>query len=302
MIETVLRAEESSFVWIDVTDPSREELDELAERYGLHSTSVQDCLDPEHLPKHERIGPVVFVIVRSYDEAAPGTAESTRDLTRKLAIFAGDGFVLSIHRKPQPYLTEIKHRLPAALPAEDAAYSLLPLLIVSAVETFWQPLEEAEEAVGKHEETIFASRDVRRVVREVYLLKRRVTVIRWMARHTMEVIQRLRSPERSAPLLQDAREEAESLYFAADELLEDVNSLLNMQLSLSAHQTNHVIRILTLFSVFFMPLTFIVGVYGMNFEHMPELKWRFGYAGAWGVMIATTVGIYTWFRRKGWLK
>jgi len=303
MIETVFAPPARPFTWIDATDPSREELDDLVRRYGLHETSVQDSLEPEHLPKYERIGGVTFVIVRAFDERAEHGAESTRELTRKLAIFAGDGFVLTIHRKEQAYLNEAKKQLGEALPAGEPAASLVPLLVSAAVDSYWPTLDASEEAVGTHEAKVFAHRDITHVVREVYLIKRRVTVIRWMARHTLDVIQRLKaSSDRAAPLLQDARENAESLYFGADELLEDVNSLINMQLSLAAHETNHVMRVLTLFSVFFMPLTFIVGVYGMNFEHMPELTWRYGYGGVLLVMLATTAGIYYWFRRKGWLR
>ena len=92
--------------------------------------------------------------------------------------------------------------------------------------------------------------------------------------------------------MQDLRENAESMHFYADELLEDVNNLLNMQLALAAHRTNEVVQVLTVFSAFFLPLTFIVGVYGMNFEHMPELPHRLGYPAVWVVMIAVSLAIW----------
>jgi magnesium transporter len=88
----------------------------------------------------------------------------------------------------------------------------------------------------------------------------------------------------------------------ADELVEDVNNLLSIQLALASHRTNEVVRVLTVFSVFFLPLTFIVGVYGMNFKYMPELSERWGYPAVLAGMAVVTVAIYIWFRRRGWLR
>jgi magnesium transporter len=84
-------------------------------------------------------------------------------------------------------------------------------------------------------------------------------------------------------------------------VLDDVNNLMNLYMSLSAKRTNEVMRVLTVFSVFFMPLTFIVGVYGMNFKFMPELSWRLGYPLVMIFMAIVTIIIYFWFKRKRWL-
>ena len=86
-----------------------------------------------------------------------------------------------------------------------------------------------------------------------------------------------------------------------DQINEQINNLLSLYLSISAQRTNEVIRVLTIFSVFFMPLTFIVGIYGMNFKVMPEIDWQYGYAYAIVLMVAVTIAIYSWFKRKGWL-
>jgi magnesium transporter len=137
----------------------------------------------------------------------------------------------------------------------------------------------------------------------MYLIKRRVSLTKRLLWHTISVGNRF-SPgqDRNMPLMQDLRENAESMHFYADELLEDVNNLLHMQLSLAAHRTNEVVQVLTVFSAFFLPLTFIVGVYGMNFEHMPELPQAWGYPAVWAVMIGVSAAIWLWFRRRGWLK
>ena len=85
------------------------------------------------------------------------------------------------------------------------------------------------------------------------------------------------------------------------QVLEDVNNLMNLYISYSAQRTNDVMRVLTIFSAFFLPLTFIVGVYGMNFEFMPELSKKWGYPAVLLLMAAVTIGIFTWFKKRKWL-
>jgi magnesium transporter len=86
-----------------------------------------------------------------------------------------------------------------------------------------------------------------------------------------------------------------------DVLSDNINHLLNVYFSAASQRTNEIIRVLTIFSVFFLPLTFIVGVYGMNFDFMPELRWRLGYPGVLLLMAAVTIVIFLWFKRRKWL-
>ena len=112
--------------------------------------------------------------------------------------------------------------------------------------------------------------------------------MRRMLSHTLDAVQQLvPGSEPTAPLFRDVRENTESMHFYADELLDDVNTLLNIQLALASHRTGEVMRVLTVFSVFFLPLTFIVGIYGMNFHYMPELRERWGYPA---VLVADGAG------------
>jgi len=117
------------------------------------------------------------------------------------------------------------------------------------------------------------------------------------------VIQKFSGPqERSSPIIQDLREAAESYQFYADQLLDEAQNLIAMHLAVASHRTNEVMRVLTVFSAFFLPLTFIVGVYGMNFRYMPELEKRWGYPLLLAVMLTVSLTIFVWFRRRGWLK
>jgi magnesium transporter len=307
---TVLRRTEPPFVWLDVVHPTEVELQEIAAEYGLHATSVQDSLDPEHLPKYERIGATTFVIVRAIDTAAGPRASTVQELTRKVAIFFGPGFFITIHRTPQPFLAALEREYTAGDPSPATIGNgelLLPQLLIDlingAVGTYGAPLEAAENVIDELEGLVFGESEHAVPLRAMYFERRRVALMKRMLRHTLDVIQKLvPAGEQAAPLYQDLRENAESMHVYADELLEDVNNLLGVQIALASHRTNEVVRVLTVFSVFFLPLTFIVGIYGMNFEFMPELRHRLGYPAVWGLMIAVTAAIYTWFRHRGWLR
>jgi magnesium transporter len=311
---TVYRCAEPPFTWVDVCDPTREELRELAGRYGLHPTSVEDCLDPRHLPKYEPIAHYVFMIVRGWDERAPNTAVTLPDATRKLALFLGPDFLITVHRSDQPYITAVREQWAsgAALrPGEPLAGNgggaAIPRIVLDlfhgVIDTFAPPLEEGAQKAEEFEGTIFECTDIVSLLREIYVVKRRVLLVRRMLWHFRNVLQRLvPATEAAAPLLQDLREDGENLYAYSHALIEEIDSLLNIHLAVASHRTNEVVRILTLFSAFFLPLTFIVGVYGMNFHFMPELAWHYGYPAVWGGMLLTVLGIYLWFRRRGWLK
>jgi magnesium transporter len=313
-IRTVVEKAEPRFVWLDVVDPNPDELAELVKDFGLHPLAVNDCLDPEHLPKYETFENHFFVILRAVDESAPRTADTVQALTRKIALFHGPSFLITIHRKDQPWLTALQKRCLVGLPTKHASRSegiqahLLAQLFNAALDTYQGPLETIEGRLDQYDTKVFEGRDepgpgFRAELREIHLMRRQVTLCKRLLWRTVDVTQRMvPGAGRAATLFRDVQENAESYHFYADELLDDVNSLLSVQLALASHRTSEVMRVLTVFSVFFLPLTFIVGVYGMNFEFMPELRERWGYPAVLVFMAIVTLLIHRWFRRSGWLK
>ncbi len=313
-IRTVVEKTEPRFVWLDAVEPTPDELAELAADYGLHPLAVKDCLDPEHLPKHEVFENHTFVILRAVDDSPARTADTVQALTRKIAVFYGPAFLITIHRKDQAWLTALHQRCLVGLPSRHATRSegiqahLLAQLFNAALDTFQRPLETIETRLDQFDGKVFEGRDepgatFRGDLREIHLLRRQVTLSKRLLWRTVDVTQRMvPAAGRAATLFRDVQENAESYHFYADELLDDVNTLLSVQLALASHRTSEVVRVLTVFSVFFLPLTFIVGVYGMNFDFMPELRERWGYPGVLVFMVLVTMLIYVWFRGRGWLR
>jgi magnesium transporter len=314
-LQTVVRRADPTFVWEDVVDPTQDELSQLAQRYDLQPTSLNDCLDPEHLPKFEQFERYAFAIIRVFDERSGPSCTTVQELTRKIAIFYGPTFLLTVHRREQAWLTalldKVRHetQTKAVRQGRDGLQaSLLTQLLNAALDSYLHPLELVEMRIDAFEETVFSGGDTVKPsftadLREIHLLKRQVTLIKRLLWRTVDVVQRM-TPQsgQSVSLFRDVQENLESFHFYVDEMLDDANTLLTIQLSLASHRTGEVMRVLTVFSVFFLPLTFIVGVYGMNFDFMPELHAHWGYPAVLAAMGLVSLAIYFWFRRNGWLR
>jgi magnesium transporter len=287
--------------WLDVFEPSPDELDGIAEQYRLHPTSVKDCLQPEHLPKLETVNDVTFMIVRAFDERCADDADTVQELTRKIALFIQE----------QPYLCAVKDHWRASA-AKGLARSLPRLvneLLRGVVQTYAEPIDDCQLRFETLETQTFEPGGPVMSLKTAYVLTREASVYRRMLRSVHDIIAKIDAvPEASVPFFQDLREDTDALYLRASDIVDNVNRILQLQLSLlsqrtneASQRTNEVMRVLTVFSVFFMPLNLIAGIYGMNFENMPELKSPIGYHAVLGVMAAITLAIYLWMRRKGWL-
>ena len=302
MQQTVCRTGDPPFTWRDVTAPTSEELEAIAVEYGMPASIVQDCLDPEHLPKFERFDETTFLILRVYDPAAPEGASTVQELTRKIAIFFRSDVALTIHRVDLPVIAALRERF-GAPGAGCGPLALLAALGNGVLDTYEKPLQQAEDSADHCEEALFSPALETPSLQKIHLLKRRVSLIKRMLWQSHAVILRLTpTGKRSQSIYQDLKENAESYHFWADQLVEDIQNLLTIHVALASHRTNEVVRVLTIFSAFFLPLTFIVGVYGMNFDFMPELRSRLGYPAVLVFMGLVCTAIYVWFRRRGWLK
>lgn len=287
--------------WVDVTAPSRMDLLTYAVEFALPPTVVEDCLDPEHLPKHERFGDAAFLILRAHDQAAAADASTTQELTRKVAVFYRAGFLLTVHRADLAEIAAVRTRFaPSTEPVQLT--EVLVAVVMATLDSYEPALERTHEQLYAFESGVFEDQQPAPTLRDAFHLKRRVALTQRILRQTNTVLLKLAADgDRTAPLYQDMRESAEAYQFWVDQLLDEVNQLLQVHLSMSSKKTNEVMRILTVFSAFFLPLTFIVGIYGMNFTHMPELVQPMGYPLTLLGMAGVSLAIFTWFRRKGWL-
>lgn len=299
MIDKITDTGENGFEWLDVSEPTSEEFRSIAEKYGLHPALVNDCLQPDHLPKFERMQNYSFIIFRIYVENELPEADSVQELTNKIAIFFSDKFVLTIHRKKQVLFENVMESMKEKHCTSSA--ELLNILISSCLNTYEEPLKKLSKSVDYYEEVVFLRPKKAPLLKGLYYLKRKTDLLKQMLILSYDIIDNVDSKDQGTVETRDTRDHYIKLQNMFTSLSENIHQLLNIYFSASSQRTNETMRVLTIFSVFFMPLTFIVGVYGMNFEFMPELKWKMGYPGVMLLMVVITLLIYLWFKKKKWL-
>ncbi|HPI80524.1 MAG TPA: CorA family divalent cation transporter [Cyclobacteriaceae bacterium] len=299
MIATLKEKKDNGYEWIDITNPGKEELNEVAARYDLHKALVEDSLQPEHLPKFEMVADTQFIILRVYSNLVPPEADTVQEITDKIAIFFGHSFLITIHREGFPFLVEIKNRYvdkgkcPTPL-------QLLFRIIYAGLATYNKPIAALAQELDFYEPKVFLQEKANSLLKNLYYIKRKASVMDFVFDLSRSILENLKGKIASTHFNQ-LKDEILLLQSNTRHVVDNVANLLNVYISLSSQRTNEVVRVLTVFSVFFMPLTFIVGIYGMNFAFMPELRWPYGYFYAMGLMVLVTLVIYLWFKKKGWL-
>ena len=299
----VFSTTEPEFRWIDVIAPDRPTLHSLTQELGLPSSTTEDCLDPRCLPKYERHGSVAFMILRAHVDPVPESAASSYELTQPLMIFTGPGFLVTVHRWDHSALARLRRDYEANGPTlEHPAFAVLEGVIQETMLTYQAPLDRLAADLERVEDSLLGPRLTEKALEAVFVRKRRASALAWMLLRIREVLLRVHAPTESmVPALQALREDADALHFRARELVEYTDNLMNLQIGIASHRTNEVMRVLTVMSVVFMPLTFIVGLYGMNFD-APEFHWRHGYLMVWLILVGLFIGVVRWFRSRGWLR
>lgn len=285
--------------WIDLIAPSREELNLLSSELNIPSRILINALDPEHLPKYELFDSTAVIYLRTIDTSKQ-VANNILDLTTKITLIIKEDIIISIHRLDHPFIEELRNE---ALEKNYILKDLIKKIVTSALMSFELPLIKLEERVTLFEKNVFENSKKQNVVKEGFVLKSRASAFRKLLKFSIEILSSLPSrPEFVWKDFHGLREITERNLFYTEEVLENVSGLLNLHISLAAQRTNEIMRILTVVSIFFLPLNFLAGIYGMNFEFMPELRHPKGYFYLLQVMFIISLGIFVWVYKRGWLK
>jgi len=280
-----------SFTWIDIEDANKKELEVIASKYNLSYFLMKDSLDIGHLPKYEQLHKHDFFIFRAYTSTINLNIDEIGEMSNKIAFFIFEDKLITIHRAHFSFLNihEEKH----------IKISELFLRIVGfMIDSFKKPTIELSNKITQIEKTIFL-KDYRVVlIEELYFIKSQARILKKIISITESIILQTQDKYKVSYIFQDIQDQLLNLLTINEESLENSTQLMNTYLSLSDQKNNEVVRLLTIFSVFFLPLNFIAGVYGMNFSFMPELTWKLGYVFAISLMAIVVIVIYLWFRRK----
>jgi magnesium transporter len=286
--------------WIDVCNPSKAEVVELSRVHNLNQHIVQDSLQPEHLPKYESIEDVNFMILRFNVNSGTGTPATIQELTDKITLFYTDQLLITIHKSETPFLKPILVRCKSAGRCLSTT-EIIAKIVWAALETFDERANYLSGRVDFLENEIMRRKTDNEQMEGLYLIKREAALAHKVLMLMQEPINHIYPKAGEEPIVQDVKDQHLKMRTLYSQVLDEVNNLMNLFMSFSSQKTNDVMKVLTIFSVFFMPLTFIVGIYGMNFEFMPELKQKWGYPGVFGLMFIITIFIYFWFKKKKWL-
>ncbi len=299
--------------WINVDglgDPAG--LTRLGERFGLHPLALEDVLNVPQRPKVERYDKHLFIVMRTVRVDVPVTEGKERHpgeiVEEQVSVFLGPDWVVTVQERSggdcfggvREAIRKRRGRVRDA-GADYLAY----LLLDGVVDAYFPVIEELSERMALLESEALAdpSADVliqlQRLRHDLLAMRRAV----WPMREEMAILQREETPvftPETRVFLRDVYDHTVQALEIVESLRETATSVMEIYLSVQNQRLNEVMKVLTVIATLFIPLTFIASIYGMNFEYMPELKWRYGYAWALGLMGLTTAALVGFFKKRGW--
>jgi magnesium transporter len=288
---------ETGCIWIDIEHPEIEELETLSKQFNLHQYTVRDCMEPDHLPKFEALDDFNFVIIRVYAADIDDRAHTAQELTNKIAVFFNDKVLITIHRRSFDFISEIYNKYIPTLKIHTIS-EIFSKIMWYGLHSYEKPAQVISDEIDNIESSIFLQSIQPQQLEHIYFLKRKASICKKMLLQTTDILSRHHSSKNDKIVIQDIKDLHLRLITLFDQAQEDAHNLSNVYISLSAQKTNDVMKLLTVFSVFFMPLTFIAGIYGMNFDNMPELHTKNGYFATMIVMVLIAAVIFIWFKRR----
>ena len=297
------RAQQNSFMWIGLHEPTQAELEEVAAEFGLHALAVEDAVKAHQRPKVEEYEDSLFLVLKTvrYDE------ETQQIELGDVMLFVGDSFVVSVRHGQGRALADVRRRLEGQQQLLDCGPSSVMYAVVDRIVDDYTAIALLiEEDIEDVEERVFAPERANPAAR-IYNLKREVIEFRRAVRPLVDPMARLAAGgipqvhDRMRPFLRDVADHAVRVAEQADGYDDRLTSVLSANLAQVGVQQNEDMRRISAWVAIAAVPTMIAGIYGMNFRHMPELGWSYGYPGVVAGMAVICLGLYRAFKRSGWL-
>ncbi len=305
-IEDVASCKESDSVsWINIYGIHDLDLiQRLGEIFGLHPLFLEDILNTDQRPKYENSDSCDAFILKmlKYDE------ESKIISSEQITLILGKNYVLTLQEQTGDVFNPVRERIRSRKPSsrlmdsDYLAYALLDTL----VDNYILIIESIGREIESLEERLFSNPD-KSLVEEIYRLKTELSYLRKSVRPNKDVISHLLKSEDSyfQEKHQHFLRDLNDLIIQATDAIELYSGMISDHLNIYStnvsNRINEVMKVLTIFASIFIPLTFIAGIYGMNFEYLPELTFKYSYFIFWGVVLCVGIGLLIYFRRKKWL-
>jgi len=290
--------------WVNVCGLHDTELiKRIGEKFNIHPLVLEDILNTETRPKIEITDDYIFIAMKmlTYNKS-----EDQVD-TEQVSFILGNSFVFSFLEKSDSVFKPIKDRITEQFgrvrkqPSDYLFYALMDVV----VDQYFLLLEQIEQNIESLDDEVIKDGD-KSQVEKIYSLKNKLLLTRRSLWPLREIFNRLTREEtklinkKIVPYLRDLLDHTMHITETIEFQREITNGLMETHLSMMSYKMNEVMKVLTVIATIFIPLTFIVGIYGMNFPNMPEMKWPWAYFALWGVMISVVIFMAFYFRRKKW--
>lgn len=278
-------------------------LEEIGKLFGLHPLILEDILNTDQRPKAEDYGDYIYIVLKNIHNHVDKILHA-----EQVSIILGRNFVLSFQEKESSLFNPIRDRLSSAMGRvrKAGADYLAHHLMDAIVDQYFVVLEDIEEKIELLEDNLVL-KTTPADLRAIHLLKRELIVLRkslWPLREAIGLLQRADSPlivDSDLIYFKDISDHIIAVIDTVDTFRDMLAGMLDVYLSSASIRLNQVMKVLTIIATIFMPLTFLAGIYGMNFDHMPELRWHWGYFAVWTVMLTIALGMLILFRKKKWI-
>ena len=295
----------ATVTWINVDGVSDANVvASLGAKFDIHPLVLEDIMTTTQRPKVEDLGNAVFVVLRMIECEKDGTNIAAD----QLSLIVGPNFVLSFQETPGDCLDPVRERIRGGkgrirgLGPDYLAYAIVD----AVVDNYFFVLETLGGRIDALEETL-VDEPRRELLHEIHGLKREMIDLRksvWPLREVVNGLERLETPlikSSTDVYLRDLYDHTIQVIDTVESFREMLTSMVETYLSSVSNRMNEVMKVMTIISTVFIPITFLAGVYGMNFKYFPEIGWPLGYALFWGIVLAAVGGMFAFFRRKRWL-
>lgn len=304
-VEDCFNRDLNGVTWINIDGIHQVDIIErIGKHYGLHPLVMEDILHTDQRPKVEDYGSYMYIVLKMawYDEV-----ESDIKL-EQVSIILGQNYVISFQEAEGDTFNAVRERLGTAkgrIRSLDASY-LTYALMDSIVDNYFLVLERVSEIIEVLEDKLILN-PVSEILEEIHDLKKEIIYFRksvWPLREVISGLERSESPliaDTTHVYLKDIYDHTVRIVESIETYRDIITGVMDLYLSSVSNKMNEVMKTLTIIATIFIPLTFVAGIYGMNFEYMPELRWRWGYPAIWIVIISISTAMFIYFRNKKWL-
>ena len=298
-----LREEVGNIIWADVSDPTSTDFEELAEEFGFHYLSIEDCRNMHQRPKVEEYTGYYFIVL--YEAELIGSADQLE--LRELNIFLGKNYLVTVHSRPIRAVETARRLWREWTDRAEQGSGLLAYLLIDAIVDDYLPLLDLiSERMDDLEDSIFgewraeAIQDIFTIKKKLLFLRRSITPLRDVF-NTMLRREQPIFPRETHIYFQDVFDHLIRVADTIDSLRDMLSSTMDAYLSVSGNRMNKIMKRLTSISTILMSVTLIAGIYGMNFVLMPELRWRYGYVYALLSMVVVGLVLYVYLKKIEWI-